>query len=411
MKIKPTKLQLDFMDWEFGVFFHFGIRTCYKGPADWGKEMSADAFNPTELDCKQWVRTAKAIGAKYCILTCKHHDGFALWPSKYTEHSVKNAPWEQGKGDVVRDYVRACREYNMRVGIYYSPAQWGGEVKFENAEAYDDYFCAQLSELLTDYGRIDYIWFDGYGSEKHVYDKERVVRTVRELQPEILIYDLWDPDTRWIGNEDGYANMPNINIKDSVAFSVNTREEVSIGGYRYLPAECDARIRATWFNFEANEDTLKSVDELMGIYEYSVGRGANLLLNIAPDKTGLLPKEDVARAKEFGAEIRRRYEYALHFSNVEQNGDHWEIHAEDPTYVDAVIIEEDITEGEAIESFRIICGTPQYRKPICVYMGMNIGHKAICRFPPIKTASVMVEVTAANGEVKLKSVKAYYTKK
>ncbi len=412
MKIKPTKQQLDFLNWEFGAFFHFGIRSFFPGHVDWdGKPMPAEKFNPTELDCKQWVRTAKYMGAKYCILTCKHHDGFANWPSKYSDYSVKEAPWENGKGDVVDLFVKACHKYNMKVGLYYSPAQWGGTVKFSEPKEYDDYFINQVSELLTNYGKIDYLWFDGCGSENHEYDKARIMKTIRELQPEILVFELWDPDTRWVGNEDGYANMPNINVKDSLAFSVNTKEEVALDGFRYLPAECDTMIRPTWFDCEANEDQIKTVDELVGIYEYSVGRGANLLLNIAPDCRGILPELDVARAREFGDELRRRYEYALHFDTMVQEENKWTVKADDVTFVDTVVIEEDITEGEAVEEFRVICASPHYRKPICVYNGKNIGHKWICRFPTIKTGAITVEVLSSDGEAKIKSVKAYYTKK
>ncbi len=420
MKIKPTEKQLAFLDWEIGMFFHFGIRSFFPGHTDWdGKPMPASAFNPTELDCRQWIRVAKSAGAQYAILVCKHHDGFANWPSKSSDYSVAQTDWEGGKGDVVKTFVDACRAYNMKVGLYYSPAQWGGTVKFNEPKEYDDYFISQISELLTNYGKIDYLWFDGCGSENHEYDKTRIIHTIRSLQPNILIFSMWDPDTRWVGNEDGYAEMPNVNVRDAVNFSVNVEGEVGIDKMRYLPAECDMKLRSAWFDCEANEDTIKSVDELMGIYEYSVGRGANLLLNIGPDCRGLVPEEDAARAKEFGDEIRRRYAHALPFTGLtqdEQNHKVWKIRLDNQpweknTMVDTVVVEEDITEGEAVTAFRVLAALPEYRKPICVYQGLTMGHKAICRFPAIRTAEITVEILEADGDAKLKAIKAYYVAK
>jgi len=420
MRIKPTKRQLDFLNWEFGMFFHFGIRSFFPGHNDWdGRPMPASAFNPTRLDCEQWIRIAKTAGANYSILVCKHHDGFANWPSKYSDYSVAQSPWQDGKGDVVREFVNACRKYKMKVGLYYSPAQWGGAVKFTDEKEYDDYFINQISELLTNYGTIDYIWFDGCGSESHEYDKPRIINTIRTLQPGIRIFDMWDPDTRWVGNEDGYAEMPNINIVDRVPLSVNADEGRSIGEPRYIPAECDMRMRDLWFDCRANEDTIKSVEELVGIYEYSVGRGANLLLNIGPDHRGMLPEADAARLLEFGAEIRRRYGDALHFSDVKKTEDgKWSILADGyadergsgvgTTLVDTVVIEEDITEGEAIEEFRIYAHMPCYNKPCCVYSGFTVGHKAICRFPAFRTGKFTLEVVRSDGEASIKSMKAYY---
>ncbi len=419
MKIKPTQKQLDFLDWEFGIFFHFGIRSFFPGHVDWdGKPMPASEFNPTQLDCNQWVRIAKKAGAKYCIFTCKHHDGFANWQSKYSDYSVAQSPWEGGKGDVAAEFVKACRAYKMKVGLYYSPAQWGGSVKFENPAEYDDYFINQISELLSNYGEIDYLWFDGCGSEKHEYDKERIIKAIRTLQPGIRIFAMWDPETRWVGNEDGYADMPNENSVEKAEFSVNTTEAREVGGMRYLPAECDMKLRTTWFDCEANVDTIKSVEELVGCYEYSVGRGANLLLNVGPDHRGLIPEEDAARLLEFGDEIRRRYANPLPFSeisaesetkfSISSGAEGWNPAGVDTMLVDTCIIEEDISDGEAVSEFRVLASLPCYSsKSICVYSGKTIGHKAICRFPAIRTGKITVEILSSDGPAKIKSLKAY----
>lgn len=428
MIIKPTQKQLDFLDWEFGIFFHFGIRSCFPGHKDWdGIPMPASAFNPTHLDCDQWIRLSAKAGAKYAILVTKHHDGFANWPSKYSDYSVAQSPWLDGKGDVVDKFVKACRKYGVKVGLYYSPAQWTDSptATFDDPIEYDNYFINQISELLSNYGKIDYLWFDGCGSENHEYDKKRIIDTIRGLQPDIRIFSMWDPDTTWVGNEDGYAPMPNINVVDKADFSIFATEKRALDTTRYLPAECDMKLRSAWFDCEANVDTIKSVDELIGIYEYSVGRGANLLLNIGPNADGLLPPEDAATLAAFGEEIRRRYDTPLPFGAPAPDDENpamynittknamtgWNEYHTGTTLVDTVVIEEDITEGQTIQEFRIYATLPCYGKRICVYKGDTVGHKAICRFPNFRTSQITVEITKAEGPVVIRDIKAYYVGK
>ena len=422
MKLKPSAGQLAFMDWEYGVFFHFGIRSFFLGHKDWdNRPMPAEAFNPESLDCEQWIRTIKDAGATYAILVCKHHDGFANWPSKYTNYSVAATPWKDGKGDVVREYVNACRKYGLKVGLYYSPAQWGGKISFKEDREYDDYFINQISELLTGYGKIDYLWFDGCGSEGHQYDTDRIVKAIRGMQPEILIFSMWDPDTRWVGNEDGYAPMPNFNTTTDVDFSMLATEKEKLAHAKFLPSECDFKMRSTWFDCELNEDTIKEADELMGIYEMSVGRGANFLINIGPDKHGLLPEKDVQRLTEFGNMLKARYGQALPFGDAEKTADHeWSIAMDGfsterggsekaDALVNRVVIREDLTDGESIEEFRLYAHMPAYRsKRVCLYKGDTVGHKAICVIPTMRTGRITLEVTKANGEVKIRDIKAYY---
>jgi len=418
----PSPKQLEFLNWEFGVFFHFGIRSFFKGHKDWdGKPMPAEQFNPDQLDCGQWISTAAQAGAKYAILVCKHHDGFANWPSKYSDYSVAQAPWKNGQGDVVKEFVEACRKYSLKVGLYYSPAQWGGKVSFTDDQEYDDYFIHQISELLSNYGKIDYLWFDGCGSENHEYDKERIVGAIRSLQPEILIFSMWDPDTCWVGNEDGYAPMPNLNARTATNFSIMTSRLEQLDGECFLPAECDCKMRSAWFDCEENEPTIKNVDELMGMYEMSVGRGANLLLNIGPDRHGLLPEKDAKRLLEFGEAIRRRYGTPLPFSSVEkteqgtymiQHAGHTQAFTHDITaqpLVNRVMMREDITKGEAVTAFRIYAALPGYQsKRVCVYKGDTIGHKAICVFPAIRTGKIEIEIESSRQEPVIADITAYY---
>jgi len=417
----PSRRQLEFMDWEFGVFFHFGIRSFFPGYHDWDeRKMPAQAFCPDQLDCNQWIRTAKEAGARYAVLVCKHHDGFANWPSAYTSYSVASTSWKDGKGDVVREFVDACRTYDMKVGLYYSPAQQDGEIVFREGKEYDDYFIHQTGELLTNYGKIDYLWFDGCGSEGHEYDQRRIINAIRSMQPEILIFNMWDPDTRWIGNEDGYAPMRNLNTIKSVDFSVNTVEKDALDEERFLPAECDFRMRSTWFDCEDNEDSIKEVDELMGIFEMSVGRGANFLINIGPDRHGLLPGKDAARLKAFGERLRKRYGRSLEaFGNMQKEDEnHWSISiptgadvssASRPVLVNRVILMEDLSMGEAVEEFSLYANLPYSNQQIiCLYRGQTIGHKCICTFPTIRTGKIFVEITAKTGEARMRNIQAYY---
>lgn len=406
------KKQFEFMDWEFGAFFHFGIRTFYEGHKDWDmKEMPLDGFNPRKLDCEQWIKTVKTAGAKYAILVCKHHDGFANWPSKYTEYSVANTPWRDGNGDVVREFVDACKKHDVRVGLYYSPAQFGScEI---DSKEYDDYFINQISELLENYGEIDYLWFDGCGSENHQYDTARIIKEIRKRQPNILIFNMWDPDTRWVGNESGLVQMPNDNMVDSLDFSVLADEKDKLSDKRFLPGECDCRIRLkNWFYSENDLSTLKSVDELLGLYHYSVGRGANLLLNIAPNRDGLLPDEDSARVLEFGERVRAMFSDSL--GGMEQtvkDGDIHTISLGGHTLIDSVVIEEKMDGGEKIESFEIyVYPYPYYGNgAIYVYGGKTVGHKHICRFAPVRTEKVEIVVTKSRPNYEIKDINLYYT--
>ncbi|MCQ2770238.1 MAG: alpha-L-fucosidase [Clostridia bacterium] len=415
MKYLPTEKQLKFMNWEMGAFFHFGIRTFNHGHRDWdGKDMSIDSFNPTNLDCEQWMRVIKKFGMKYAILTTKHHDGFANWPSKYTDYSVANTPWKDGKGDVVREFVDACRKYDIAVGLYYSPAQWGNAIAFKEGKEYDDYFINQISELLTNYGKIDYLWFDGCGSNGHKYDSKRIISVIRHLQPEITIFGMWDPDVEWVGNEDGYAPVPYILDRDVVVHDETV--------HKFMPLECDCRIRDSWF-YDLNEYSLKTVDELIGMYEMSVGRGCNFLLNLGPDDNGLINQLDEKRLMELREEIDKRYGKPLEFESIKE--------VDESTYsieyscetlkkiadtvniplVKSVIIEEDISSGQAVLDFRLYAHIPT-RNPIsdnkyCVFRGETIGRKMICRFPAVRSPKFTLEILRSNEKPIIKSIKAF----
>lgn len=402
----PRARQLEYQSWELGVFLHFGIRTFHEGHRDFdGKKMDARAFNPTALDCDQWARTAREAGFKYMVLTAKHHDGFANWPTRYTPFSVASSPWRDGKGSVVKEYVDACRRHGLAVGLYYSPADVSCPV-YSDPKAYDEYFISQISEILTGHGQIDMLWFDGCGSEGHSYDWPRIIGEIRRMQPQILIFGGADPDYGWIGNEAGVAPMPNWNTVNAVPISIQTKatDPVRDGRPTWVPAECDCRLRwANWFYSDEDEDTVKSLDELMGLYYLSVGRGRNLLLNIGPDRRGLLPDRDAARLLEFGREIRRRFGHPLAtLRDWVQTGQVWDYTpAGQPFLLDHVVVQEGLAGGEHIRRFRVQVFPAHYGEPITVYEGYNVGWKAVCPFPLVCARQVRFEVLAADGPVAL----------
>ncbi len=403
----PGKKQLEFLSWEFGVFFHFGIRTFYGGHRDWDlKEMPAEGFCPSDFSAEDWCGAASAAGAKYAVMTAKHHDGFANWPSAYTEYSVKNTPWKGGRGDAVREFTDACRKFGLKVGLYYSPAQFGS-VKM-NAEEYNRYFINQIGELLTGYGKIDYLWFDGCGSENHRYDEKRIIKAIREYQPEILVFNMWDPDTCWCGNEDGYSRYPNIYEKNVSAVSCGSREGDTADGRRFLPDECDCRIRDMWFYGEEDAEKLKSVDVLMGMYEMSVGRGSNLLLNIGPDRRGRLAEADRERLLEFGSEIRKRYSDTVP-GRASAGENCLEVVFGEERDFNCVILEEELSGGQSVMRFDIDVGGNGFSgdyTPYTVFYGSTVGNRMICRFPTVRRGGFRVNIRCCDGEWKLKKAVA-----
>lgn len=411
--IVPTAKQLAYQDWEFGLFLHFGLRTFYEGYADFDeRKMTPADFNPAQLDCEQWIRTAKEAGMNYAVLTAKHHDGFSNWPSKYSSFTVEASPWKDGRGDVVREYVDACRKHGVKAGLYYSPYDGSADFYSQDAQAYDDYFVNQITELLSEYGDIDILWFDGCGSEDHTYDWNRIIGTIRRLQPGILIFNMGDPDFRWIGNEDGIAPIPCWNTADSADFSIYTEEKERFGKQMWLPAECDVQMRAnsrSWFYSDEDEHLVKSVDELMGLYYLSVGRGANLLLNIGPNREGLLPAKDAAHLTRFGEEIRRRLGRPIaSLADCRQEGLAWKYDAKESHLIDHIVISEDLTNGEHVQAFSVSIVSAKSHRPVTVYEGRNIGHKAIIRIPAVKAAGVVVELTACCGEAVIRELSFHY---
>lgn len=416
----PTARQQAFQDWELGLFLHFGIRTFYEGHKDWdGKPMPPAGFNPTDLDCRQWMQVCKDAGVKYSVLTAKHHDGFANWPSEYTPYSVKNTAWKDGKGDVVREYVDACAEFGIKPGLYYSPAQADGlsglpvDVSMKDAGDYDDYFINQVSELLDGrYGDISCLWFDGCGSETHEYDWARITGEIRKMQPEILIFNMGDPDYRWCGNEQGYTGLDNTNVVSVVDFSILTDKKDDLGENRpmWLPVECDMRMRQrNWFYSENDVHTVKTVQELVDIYGMSIGRGANMLINIGPDRRGHLPECDGRALVGMGkaVQVREQSPFAtLDDFQVSEDGTTW-IYNNDrgaQSTCNLIIIQEDLTDGEAAKRYAIDINGFEKGRFISMHLGMTIGHKQIIHLPRCHASKIRLRIIESDGPVKLRSI-------
>ncbi len=411
----PTPQQLAWQRHELIAFAHFGMNTFTDREWGDGKE-DPRLFNPTDFDARQWAAGLQAAGVKLLILTAKHHDGFCLWPSEFTEHCVRNSPWRGGKGDVVREVVEALREKQMRVGLYLSP--WDrNQPTYGDSPKYNQYFRNQLRELLTNYGPIDEVWFDGACGEgpngkRQEYDWPACYALVRELQPNALIA-ICGPDIRWVGNESGVARE-----NES---SVVTRD----GRPAWHPAECDVSIRPGWF-YHASEDTqVKSLAALADIYFQSVGRNSVLLLNIPPDRRGRMADPDVARLKEFGAFIRQLYATDFVAGAVIQAAAQPDSSATARYLNDGRIetcwspagdlatigsvefdlgqartfnvarLQEDISKGERVQAYHVeILDGDQWRT---ITAGQVIGQKQLRRFPAVTARRVRLIIDQASA--------------
>lgn len=321
--IVPAPRQLRWQQLELTAFFHFGVNTFTGKEWGTGKE-DPEIFNPSALDARQWVRIAKEAGIKQVILTAKHHDGFCLWPTKTTKHSVAASPWKNGKGDLVKELSKACKEYGIGFGIYLSPWDMNSP-HYGNNEKYNEFFMSQLTELLTNYGKVDEVWFDGAKGEgaNQEYYFDKWYQHIRELQPQAVIA-IMGPDVRWVGTEIGYGretewsvvpvdnlNQSTIaaNSQKSIAFTpqgdmrgddLGSRKKIlKAKGLVWYPAETDVSIRPGWFYHEEEDSKIKSPEKLLDIYFNSVGRNGVLLLNIPPDKRGLIHESDIAVLKQW----------------------------------------------------------------------------------------------------------------
>lgn len=442
--VVPTPRQLRWQKLELTGFFHFGINT-FTG-REWGDgKEDPTQFNPTQLDALQWVRAAKEAGIKQVILTAKHHDGFCLWPTKTTTHSVKSSPWKEGRGDVVKEVAEACKKENMGFGIYLSP--WDRNASVYGTDAYNDFFVKQLTELLTQYGQIDEVWFDGANGEgpngkKQVYDFGRWYRLIRELQPQAVIA-IMGPDVRWVGTESGYGReqewsvLPVDNLdqhavaeasQKSVAFKpagdmmgddLGSRERLlKAKGLVWYPAETDVSIRPGWFYHAAEDDKVKTPEKLLDIYFHSVGRNGVLLLNIPPDKRGLVHENDVKNLRAwkehrddiFGNNLAKSATLRAtngkgvkavvdgndetHFTTT--GGDTTatiELSFKTPQTFNVLALQENIREGQRIEKFALEYWDGKEWKKAAE--GTTVGYKRLVQFGNITADKVRLRILSS----------------
>ncbi|HOZ46667.1 MAG TPA: alpha-L-fucosidase [Candidatus Hydrogenedentes bacterium] len=408
----PTPQQLAWQDMEYGMFCHFGINTFHNEEWTDGTK-DPTTFNPTAFDARQWVAVAREVGIQYLVVTAKHHDGFCLFPSAHTDYGVVSSPWRDGKGDAVKEVADACREGGIVFGFYLSP--WDRhEPRYADPPAYDVHFRNQLTELLTNYGPVGEVWFDGAGSKGHTYDWASYYALIRERQPNALIA-ICGPDIRWVGNEDGLAPETLWNI------------EGEGDGAVWKPAECDVPIRGShWFFHTNDEKSLRDIRGLLDIYYRSVGNGATLLLNVSPDRRGLLPDSDVARLRELWSIVSDTYKTnlalgkAVEASNV-RGGDpvfapakmldgdpdtYWAtddgvteasvvVDLGGPVTFNRALIQEHIALGQRVEAYGIEYwdGTG-WREAVA---GTTIGHKRLHRFEDITASKVRLAIKQAKA--------------
>jgi alpha-L-fucosidase len=408
----PTPSQLTWQRDELAIFIHFGVNTFTN--REWGDGTEDPRiFNPARFDAGQWARVAREAGFKAMVLTAKHHDGFCLWPTKTTRHSVASSPFRNGNGDVVREFVEACRRENLRVGLYCSP--WDrNSPAYGDSPRYNDLFCDQLTELLTLYGPVHEVWFDGANGEgpngkKQGYDFPRFWAHVRRLQPDAVMFSDAGPDVRWIGNERGVAGDTNWSTVDPSVVPVpgmsgdavmKMLQDGDPNGSVWRPGETDVSIRPGWFYHPAEDARVKTEEQLVELYFTSVGRNSKLLLNVPPTPDGLLHDVDVSRLQG----MRRRLD-ALFANELRSSGSTAETrrgygaftHTFEPRkQVSLIDLREDITRGQVVA--RHVVEVSNGADWITVAEGTTIGYKRLHRIPPTSVQRVRVTVTEALGE-------------
>ena len=400
----PSPEQLAWQRDELALFLHFGINTFTDREWGDGREEPA-AFAPAALDAAQWARVAQDAGFRTLILTAKHHDGFCLWPTRTTAHSVASSPFRGGRGDVVREFTDACRAAGLGAGLYLSP--WDRhEPSYGDSPRYNDLYCAQLTELLTQYGDVHQVWFDGAngegpGGRKQEYDWPRIWALVRRLQPHAVIFSDAGPDVRWIGNESGTAGEPNWSAVDPEVVRVPGRLDAA--GMRMLrhgdpfgtawrPGEADVSIRPGWFHHPAEDARVRTTDGLIDLYFSSVGRNSKLLLNVPPTRAGLLHDVDVQRLLAFRA--RRDAQFAhdeiagrpLEWRATGPRSATGELELDRSVRVGTADLREDIERGQVVAQWLLEGLTPAGWRRLAG--GSTIGYRRLERFEPAEVRRV-----------------------
>jgi len=412
----PTKEQLNWHNKEFYLFMHFGPNTFTD--LEWGHgSEDPNVFNPTAIDCDQWVRIAKAAGAKGIIITAKHHDGFCLWPSQYSKHTVRESKWMNGKGDVIKMLSEACKKGGLEMGVYISP--WDRNHPLYGTNAYNDIYIKTMKELLTNYGSFFELWWDGANGEgpngkKQVYDFTKFKDSALSYQPQLIIFSDIGPHARWIGNERGIINSTNWNLLDTAGFkrgegapANDTLNSGNFNGHHWIGAEADVSIRKGWFYHPEEDSTVKSGKALFDIYLQSVGHGGNLLLNVPPNRKGLIASQDSAALMQFKAIRDAAFQKNI-FKNQRQlrTANSVEIHLSSAKEINTLVLKEAISMGQRVVRFEISGGNDlkQFDR---LAEGTTIGHKRIIQFPNQKVKYIRVKITESKATPILSDVEGY----
>lgn len=406
----PSKRQLAWHGLEYYAFVHFGLNTFTDKEWGEGKEDPA-LFNPTALDCRQWCRLFKAASMKGVIITAKHHDGFCLWPSRYSTHTVAQSPWKGGKGDVLMELSKACKAEGLKMGVYLSP--WDRNHPAYGTPEYNKVFASMLKEVLTKYGPIFEVWFDGAHGEgpngkRQVYDWNLFISTVRKYQPNACIFSDAGPDVRWVGNEDGYAGETSWYTMDKTGVVIGAADQkyLNVGdpnGHDWVPPECDVSIRPGWFYHASQDSQVKPVEKLLDIWHASVGRGANLLLNVPPDRRGLIHENDAASLMALRHSLDKMYRKNWAIRSYWDKG-YSVIDLDNIHPVDRVVLGEEIRLGQHISSFTISADVDGKWQQIA--KGTTIGRKRIVTFPPIRARALRLLAPSARP-ARIKTFEAY----
>lgn len=435
-RLVPTENQKRWQEMELTAFLHFGMNTFTGNEWGSGKEDPA-LFDPTQLDCEQWVKALKDAGFKMAILTAKHHDGFCLWPTKTTSHSVASSPWKDGKGDVVKELRDACTKYGIRFGVYLSPWDRNAEC-YGNSPEYNRFFIEQLTELLSNYGKVDEVWFDGACGEgpngkKQEYDWKSILSTIHRLQPDAVTAIMGD-DVRWVGNERGLgrvtewsataltpgslpdADASNRNLGiEGTSKDLGSRDLVYRAKKMYwYPSEVDVSIRPGWFYHKSQDGEVKSLAKLTDIYFKSVGYNSVLLLNIPPDRRGLIHENDVKRLKEF-ADYRQKM-FSRNYLKREfrgadlREGTSLVLKADGRHLVNTLLLGEDISRGQRVEKFAVDA-TSDGKNWTRIAYGTTIGYKRLIRFAERKLTKLRITLLSSRGTAHIAKAGLFFGEK
>ncbi len=446
----PNSNQVAWQKMEYYAFIHFNMNTFTNKEWGYGDEKPIQ-FNPSQLDTGQWAKVIKQAGMKGIIITAKHHDGFALWPSKYTDHSVKNSLWRDGKGDLIDELSKSCKDYGLKLGIYISP--WDRNHPDYGKPEYVTYFRNQLRELLTQYGDIFEVWFDGanggdgyYGGaneirkvdKKTYYDWPKTIQIVRDLQPKAVIFSDAGPDIRWVGNEKGYANETTWSpiYRDSLYPGIPNFNDFSSGqenGTHWVPTETDVSIRPGWYYHPEEDSKVKSLSKLVDIYYNSVGLNSSLLLNLPVDKRGLIHENEIENLNQLSDYLDQTFsKNYIYKQNIEASSSvkgfekmnlidgnletYWvsrpddlkpnfTLNFETPLEANTFLVQEYIQLGQRIQAFTFeIMSNGKWEK---VYEGTTIGNKRLIRFKSKRIDAIKFSVSKFKKQVVLNNIGLY----